>query len=101
MYFITELNSSSLLREEGKQMHHCVYSYARQCASKYSAIFSLRLFKGEYHPIERLATIEVSLRDLRVVQIRAKFNAKVSNIATRFITDWAMQNKLTISQYAW
>jgi hypothetical protein len=101
IYFITELNSSRLLREEGKEMRHCVYSYARQCAAKQSAIFSLRLFKGEFNPLERLATIEVNLRDLRVVQIRGKCNAKVNNQAVRFITDWATENRLTISNYAW
>lgn len=54
---------------EGNAMHHCVYTN-RYYSHANSLILSARNAKDE-----RLATIEIDLRTMQIMQIRAKFNA--------------------------
>lgn len=101
VYTLFELNSSKLLREEGRTMHHCVYSYAKSCFTKRSAIFSLRLQNPFEVKPETLATIEVNLATMQVVQIRGKCNARVCTESSRKIEDWARKNLVGIAAFAW
>jgi DNA-directed RNA polymerase subunit RPC12/RpoP len=65
---VTVLSSMYEYEEEGKKMHHCVFTN-RYCAKKDSLILSAKDAKGE-----RLATIELSLKSYKVIQCRAAFN---------------------------
>lgn len=67
---ITVLQHVSDFYEEGKQMHHCVFTN-RYYEKKDSLVLSA---KDEND--NRLATIELSLRNYRVLQCRAKCNQK-------------------------
>ena len=67
---ITVLSSMYEYEEEGKKMHHCVFTN-RYCAKKDSLILSAKDAEGE-----RLATIELSLKSYKVMQCRAAFNKK-------------------------
>lgn len=59
------LESIRAYQEEGKRMHHCVASYYNR---PYSLILSAR--KGD----EIIETVELSLRDYKVLQARGKCN---------------------------
>jgi len=98
IYYLVELLSAQALADEGRKMHHCVGSYASICASKRSAIFSLRL-KTEFGQEKRLGTIEVNLKAKSIVQAKAKCNAKISPKAKRVLSDWANLENLNISRF--
>ncbi len=53
-YRVIPLTSTYALIDEGKDMHHCVASYARNCLDGLSRIFSIRGINGE-----KLATLEL------------------------------------------
>ena len=93
-----ELTGSKLLSEEGRNMKHCVATYAQLCVSGKTAIFSLRKYSIGLL-IETLATIEVSLPTRRIVQAKAKMNKKVSDEARKYIDVWAGKNNLDVSIY--
>ncbi len=65
---ISVLKSVSEFQQEGKEMHHCVFSNAYYLKDK-SLILSA--CDSEQH---RLATIELSLENFKVIQCRAKCN---------------------------
>lgn len=66
---VTVLQSVAEFVEEGEAMHHCVY------ANEYFASDCLILSVRD-NDNKRLATAEVSLKDFKVLQCRAKCNAK-------------------------
>lgn len=65
---VTELVDGLSLVKEGQVMRHCVALYSIRCLNGECALFSLRR-QGT-----RQITIEVDLRQMRVVQARGKFN---------------------------
>lgn len=82
------------LHEEGKKLHHCVYSYARSIQSGDTAIWSLRVDGS------RTLTLEVSVRSCRIVQIRGFGNRKATPLEMTYIQRWAANNRLSIAEYA-
>jgi hypothetical protein len=66
---VTVLQSVADFAEEGKAMHHCVFS-----AGYYKRADCLILTARAKSDGERIETIEVSLKTFEVVQSRAKFN---------------------------
>lgn len=93
-----ELTRSKLLVEEGRTMKHCVATYAHQCVTGKTAIFSLRKYSFDLL-IETMATIEVNLSIRRVVQAKAKMNKKISDEARKHLDEWANKNELSINPY--
>ncbi len=93
-----ELTGSKLLLEEGRNMKHCVATYAHQCVTGKTAIFSLRKYSFELL-IERMATIEVNLSLKRVVQAKAKMNKKISDDARKHLYEYAHKNELSVNSY--
>ena len=91
-YYIRELLCQDELWQDGKDMHHCVGSYGPSCASGEIAIFSLSGTEKETMKNERMATIEVSLRDKTVVQVRARFNLAPSPMSWKIIKNWMGYN---------
>ena len=65
---ITPLQSVDEFMEEGKAMHHCVFAN-RYYAKDYALIMSARDEQGN-----RLETIEVNLKEFRIIQSRAVNN---------------------------
>ena len=92
VWHIIELTNAAELHDEGKTMHHCVYSYLQSCKTGQCSIFSLRLFG------QSLVTIEV--RQGRAVQIRGPYNKKPSTKEIEIIEKWAHSRNIEISKYA-
>lgn len=91
---IVQLTNSEALYEEGYEMSHCVADYEQDCYDGLSAIFSLREFKGHDDSFDILATIEVELYDMSIVQAKAKYNAMICSVAHEVIVQWAAKEKL-------
>ena len=87
---IIELTSSNELRKEGKEMKHCVASYARSCKNGVCAIFSLKIKDYDALHFKSKATIEV--RNNQAVQIRAKHNLNVNASDMNYINEWKKEN---------
>ena len=79
---VVELTSGEQLFEEGTSLHHCVATYAPQCAAGHSAVFSLRR-EGQ-----RSLTIEVDPRSKRIIQIRGTFNRSAIVAEQTVINQW-------------
>jgi hypothetical protein len=92
LWDIEEIKNASELYDEGKSLHHCVYSYLSSCLGGKCYIFSLRLFG------ERIATIEV--RDFRAVQIRGSYNQRPSDKEIEVIEKWSKKENIEITNYA-
>ncbi|MFN8344280.1 MAG: PcfJ domain-containing protein [Spirosomataceae bacterium] len=97
IYQMVELLSNKELSEEGQRMHHCVASYADDCFYGKTRIFSLRCTR--FGNEERLATIELDLRNRRIVQAKYRYNQKISDKARELLEQWAAQQKLVLSKY--
>lgn len=98
VFVMEELNESRLLAAEGRTMKHCVSSYAYYCEKGRAAIFSLRRYSDGIL-LDIMATIEVSLQRLRVVQAKAKMNRPISDEARKHMEAWAKKEGLTTSPY--
>lgn len=96
VWTIQEIISSEELRAEGKEMHHCVYSYRSQIESKETSIWSLSMTE-EFNPLKKLATLEVNNRTRAVVQARGPHNRPPKPPEDKVIIEWASRNGLTIS----
>ncbi len=95
-FAVVELLDAAALRGEGAAMHHCVFTYARQCQDGRTAIFSLRLDRG--HGPERLATVEVNVRSRQIVQARGPCNRLVTAADARLLRAWVVQARLRIGR---
>lgn len=91
---IEELLSGKELFQEGKIMHHCVYSYAARCENGQTSIFSLSYAQNKAHFIEKLATIEIDLRSGIIVQFKGKYNEAPTSKANHHLHRWADANNL-------
>ncbi len=89
---LTEITNAADLYDEGKSMHHCVYSYLSSCIKGACSVFSLRLFNVS------MATIEV--RDFRAVQIRGPQNKRPTDKEILIINNWAKTEGIEITKYA-
>jgi len=79
---IVELTSGYDLAVEGKEMAHCVSTYAPNCASGHSAIFSL-CKEGI-----RKVTIEINPNSNKIVQLRGRHNKYPERDEKSIIDKW-------------
>lgn len=77
VWTVRELLSNRELGAEGKVMHHCVSSYARNCRRGKTSVFTLRV-KEESGDVQPVLTIAVDARDRSVTQVRGKYNMSLS-----------------------
>ena len=73
MWTVQELLSNRELASEGRAMHHCVASYARNCRKGEASIWSLQAVSGE-QPREPVMTIAVDVHRRSVTQVRGRYN---------------------------
>lgn len=105
IWTVRELLDSRALQEEGREMRHCVFTYAHGCVSGKTSIWSLRARTPGEARNHRLLTIEVNNTRRTIVQVRGKANQTLSQLGkrgrVRFAGDilrrWARQQKLTIA----
>lgn len=92
---ITEICHEKELHAEGKELHHCVYSYTDSCIKGNCTIWSLK--KIDFGKPTRRCTIE--LRKKNISQVRGAYNAFPSNDEKRIIALWAQKAQLVHSKY--
>lgn len=91
VYQIIQLNSVEELFKEGRDMRHCVATYAQKCIHHMTSIWSLREVKRD--KFKRLVTIEVN-KKLKIVQVRRKSNAIAKKNHRAIIQKWAIKEGL-------
>ncbi|NKB66439.1 MAG: hypothetical protein GKR89_05220 [Candidatus Latescibacteria bacterium] len=70
---VRELRSSRELAVEGRQLNHCVASYANNCQSGKISVWSLRL-EGDQGAAHHIMTIAVNNQSRRITQVRGRHN---------------------------
>lgn len=97
IWTIRELLSSKALMTEGRQMRHCVATYASSCAGGRSSIWTMEVetLQGR----SKLLTIEV-LRGVQLIcQIRGKANRLANDKEKRIIRRWAESTGLKLANH--
>ncbi len=94
---IRELLSSKALTAEGRQLKHCVASYARSCIRGHCSIWTLEVDSFEGHT--KALTIEVRNQQRMICQARGKLNRLPTDKERNIMRRWAVQAGLTITSY--
>ena len=94
---IRELLSSKELIAEGRQMRHCVATYANSCHIGICSIWTMDVEteKG----IEKLLTIELHHATNKICQVRGKLNRLATVKEKDVIKRWAIQEDIEIAAY--
>lgn len=104
IFRIMQLGTSQALYEEGAEQSHCVADYAYDCTIGSVAIFSLRKYIPGEEGCDILATIEVAIETMAIVQAKAKFNEEPSDEAFDIMMEWAkaesLANRICYEEYA-
>jgi len=104
---IEEQLSSRALQEEGKEMRHCVASYAQSCARGAISIWSLRVREGAASASRRVMTIELQNAKRTITQARGRCNKspgekrsspRLTN-APAVVRRWASEQGLTVAAH--
>ncbi|MCC2546571.1 PcfJ domain-containing protein [Hymenobacter sp. BT175] len=90
---ITQLLTYEELVLEGRTLRHCVASYLNSCQKGRCGIFTV-LIDGV-----RTLTLEV-LPNRSIVQVRGRFNRDMTSTEQLWLTRWADQAQLSLSDYA-
>lgn len=90
VFKIEEILDTVALRREGKEMKHCVYSYASKCKNGISSVWTLKEYSEEQK--KNLLTIEV--RDKQIVQVRGKANRYATASEKNTVSKWAKKEGL-------
>lgn len=93
---VIQLTSSSALYEEGAEMSHCVAEYDEVCQDGKTAIFSVRRYAKGEAAFETLATVEVFLEDMEIVQAKARFNEMICETTHTILSEWSHRERLAI-----
>ena len=93
---IYELLSQKELTAEGREMGHCVASYAGSCAAKRCSIWSM--ICESHDGVRKILTIEVNAQGM-ISQARGKLNEKASSKVTNIMARWAQAAGLHLSAY--
>lgn len=91
---VRELITSNDLLAEGRALKHCVYSYARSCASGRCSIWTLEL-ESSLHK-DKLLTIEVDNQSREIRQVRGYKNRYADDEEMRIIAMWAEKQRLVL-----
>ncbi|MES9940310.1 MAG: PcfJ domain-containing protein [Candidatus Thiodiazotropha sp. 6PLUC2] len=94
---IRELLSGAELIKEGREMRHCVASYARRCSLGHCSIWAMEYVSAK-GSIEKHQTIEIT-KDKHIVQSRGKSNRLPTPSEFNIIKKWAQTAGLTIASY--
>lgn len=94
---IRELVCSAELTAEGKQLGHCVSSYAGSCHRGTCSIWAMDVTTEA--GTEKCLTIEVGRPQNEIRQARGRFNRRPSDDERRVLGVWAAQCGLTLADY--
>jgi len=93
-WVIRELLSTQSLVTEGRQLKHCVASYATSCERRHSSIWTMEMEAG--NKTTKMLTIEVRLLTRTIVQVRGKLNRLQTDKEKSVIERWAAASKLKL-----
>jgi hypothetical protein len=93
-YLIEQLRYKFDLKQEGKIMKHCVYSYKWNCFIGISHIFSLKQVVSKSYNIN-LLTIHYS--NGRIQEIRGKFNREPIDEEMQIVNKWIEKNNIHLA----
>lgn len=98
-YVIKRLKNYNELAEEGRQMKHCVSSYANECVKAEASIWSIRMLLGK-GTFKRLATVEIEYLDdkYQLCEFQAKCNTKPSNLAIHMVREWSKKEGFDMAE---
>lgn len=96
-YEIIQLCTGLELAHESKVMSHCVRSYARYCMDGSASIWSLRTKMKHEDKWKSLVTMEIDSNH-KIVQAKAKYNARPKDDWMKMIKKWASDEKLGIGR---
>lgn len=94
---IVQLTDSNQLIEEAIQLHHCVSTYAKACKKGKCAIWSLE--ETDEKGTTKMVTIELNKKQ-KIVQLKAKYNARPSSKNLSIIQKWAKREGIKIKKRA-
>jgi hypothetical protein len=89
-FLIRPVKELDELFNESEELHHCVRTYAKNVAFGDTNIFFVRKTEDIENPF-----VTLELRDKRVIQCRAKYNAKPSDEVISFVNNWCSMNNFT------
>ena len=93
---VTELKTAQDLVNEGRKMKNCVASYAYNCATGDSAIFSLERIYPVGKIIEKVATLEVFPSKRILIQARGKCNSAITPKIESIVVRWGQANGIKV-----
>ena len=96
LWTIRQLLTGSDLVKEGKDLNHCVATYADSCTHGYCSIWSME--RARNSKTHKLLTIEVQHHGM-IVQVRGKNNRECTRTELDLIRQWATEAELTIDNY--
>ena len=91
-YFFRQLLSTQELSTEGSALNHCVVSYSEDCFHSRSSIWSMQEEKRGNR--SRILTIEVSLPDRIIRQVKGYANRDATPAERSAIREWAAAERL-------
>lgn len=95
---IRELVSTKSLLAEGRQMKHCVGSYAYSCSLGRSSIWTMELATKD--GVGKAVTIEVRNAQRLICQVRGRANRPATLVELGILRRWATKAGLKIASYA-
>lgn len=96
-WYIRELVSTDELVAEGRAMSHCVRTYAKSCYTGRSSIWTMEV--EDENGRRKILTIEVSLTEKRIRQVRGKRNRLPTLKEKNLLGRWATQEGLQLAEY--
>ena len=96
---IRELLTAKALFSEGRQMKHCVATYAPSCAKGQSSIWTMEVDSSE--SVRKAVTIEVQSKSNLICQVRGRANRFATEKERKVIERWAETNGLRVGNYVW
>jgi PcfJ-like protein len=97
-YEVVELLTAQELMEEGQAMRHCVASYAGDCESGRTSIWSLRK-RIESGRFIRIVTIEVRNNQRFIVQVRGHLNFRPATDDLAILGRWQYEGGPRLSRW--
>jgi len=98
LWKIRELTNYAELCREGREMKHCVYSYANSCARGRTSIWTMTLDR-QNNGQQKCVTIEVNVQTKAIVQVKGKCNRGIDRQEMDILGAWASENKLDLQFY--
>ncbi len=105
VWTIRELLNTVGMLEEGRELKHCVRTYADDCQKGKTSIWSLRVRPIHDSKTRRLLTIEVNNSRRAIVQVRGSCNKTLGSFrnngrmmtAAAMLRRWAQEQKLSVA----